>query len=167
GEVDRPDARGLALHAAHALELVERRDARLVGHEILAGAHRLDREVGALVEHGRAGEETDRRIVEQRAPVGDARHVREALDESLERLRIAVGPVADAFAAGVQQALDLVVDVAMVEADRREAKRWVACPRHSGAPAARAIVSAIAPACSSASALSRASTMTRMTGSVP
>jgi hypothetical protein len=73
--------------AAHALELVERRDARLVRHEVLAGAHRLDREVGALVEHGRAGDEADRRVVEQRAPVGDARHVREALDESLERLR--------------------------------------------------------------------------------
>ena len=46
---DRVDAPGLRLHATHLGELLERGDARLVGHVVLAVLHHADAERRALV----------------------------------------------------------------------------------------------------------------------
>ena len=54
---DRVDAPGLGLDAAHLGQLLERRHARLVGHEVLAVAHDLDAERRALVRDRRAHDE--------------------------------------------------------------------------------------------------------------
>ncbi len=43
GEIDREDPPGLRLHPSDGIELFEGREPRLVDHEILAVAHRLDR----------------------------------------------------------------------------------------------------------------------------
>ncbi len=92
GEVDGVDPARLALDGTHAIELLERRHARLVGHEILAGPHRLDRMRGAIARDRGTGDQLDRRVVQQPRPIRDARNVREPLDEAFERLRRALRP---------------------------------------------------------------------------
>ena len=64
GEVHRPDALRLLLHATHGIQLLERGDARLVGHEVLAGAHRLDRVLRTIAGDRRAGDELHARVLE-------------------------------------------------------------------------------------------------------
>src|SRR6185312_6052254 len=67
GEADRIDALRLGLDGAHRLELVERGDAGLVGHEVLAVAHRLDAEGRALRRDAGADDELDRLVLKDAA----------------------------------------------------------------------------------------------------
>ena len=79
----------------------------------------------------RARDELDRGVGQQPLAIVDARDVRKPLDESLERLRRPPRPEPDALAAGVDQALHLVVDVAVVEPDRREPQGRQRASAHS------------------------------------
>ena len=59
-------------------------------------------------------------IFQQAAFVGDTRDVWIALDEAIQRLWFAVGPVADALAAVFKQPPGHFIHVAMIEPDRGE-----------------------------------------------
>ena len=61
---DRVDAAGLGLHAPHLGQLLERRDARLVGHVVLAVLHHADADRRALVRNRRAQHQLDGRVLE-------------------------------------------------------------------------------------------------------
>ena len=122
-EVDGPDAPGLRPDPLHLRELRERSDPRLVRHHVLAVAHRPHRDAGPFVRNRRGDDEVDVRILEQPLGVVGPREAGEALEEAAERLRIAIGPEPRARATEVEKPADLMVDVAMIEADRRESKR--------------------------------------------
>ena len=120
GIIDRPDASRLGDGPAECRELIGGGAAGLVRHHVLPVAHRLDRDRGA-VRGDRGGEDQlHRRILEQVLLVGDAGNVRVAPDETGEGLRLALGPVADAFAAERQETPRHFIDMAMIETDRRE-----------------------------------------------
>jgi hypothetical protein len=120
GIAHRPDPPGLGHDAPQLRELIERRAARLVAHHVLAAPHGLERDPRPLAGDARGDDQPHLRVVEQPPPVVHAPEVWETLGEALERLRLALGPVAGALAAQLDQASDLLVDVPVVEADRGE-----------------------------------------------
>ena len=119
GIADRIDAPGLALHLAHGGELLERGDAGLVDHDILAVSHRLDAEGRAFRGNAGADDELDGLIFEDAAPVLDSRNVRIFLLEPVEQKALRV--IADKLGAGGEQGIDLPEDVAVLDADDGEA----------------------------------------------
>ena len=111
---------GLGLHAAHLGQLLERGHARLVAHVVLAVAHGFDAERRAVERDAGADDQGDAAILQKATPIGDARRLRIALSESLGE--IVLGRMeAYEFGAGAQQAIDLAVDMGMVDADHGEA----------------------------------------------
>ena len=107
----------------HFRELLERRDTGLVRHHVLALPHGPHRDAGPLVRNRRGDDEVDFRIFEQALGLVDSREVGKALEEATERLRLAFGPEPRARTAEREKPADLMVDVAMIETDRRESKR--------------------------------------------
>ena len=101
-------------------ELVRGDHAGLVDHHVLAVAHRLDRDPGALARDAGGHDQLHLGVLEQRARVGDPPEIGKTLDEAFERHRVVPAVVADALGAEVQKPADLMVDVAMVEPDRGE-----------------------------------------------
>ena len=130
---------GLPRRRLHGAQLVEGRDARLVHHHVLAAAHRVDRERRPAVRHRGRADEVDRRVVEQRLRVVDGDEIRKALAEALQHAGIGGLAAIEAGAdrAGLDQAADEVIDVAVVEADRSEAHEVTSpCGRRSPGPTA-------------------------------
>src|ERR1700726_226931 len=82
GIVDRIDALRFRLHTAHFFELSQRGHARLVRHEILAGAHNLDAQGCSVSIYAGARHQGDIRIVEDASATIEA-----------DRLRIARGEI--------------------------------------------------------------------------
>ena len=78
---DRVDAARLRLHPPHLGQLLERRHAGLVDHEVLAVAHDLDAERRALVRDRGAGHELDRGVLEDLALAARELRLRKALGE--------------------------------------------------------------------------------------
>ncbi len=123
GVVDRPDAPGVGNRPPQLGKLLGGGASGLVAHHILAVAHRLDGDRGAVAVDRGGEDQLHAGIFQQAAFVGDARDVRIAPDEAVQRLWFAVGPVADALAAVFEQAAGHFIDVTMVEADRGELER--------------------------------------------
>src|SRR5262249_22254616 len=94
--------------------------AGLIDHHVLAVAHHLDSDVSPLT--GYAGRDDQRHlgVLEQTNAICDARNAGKALDEASQRLWLALGPPADAGAAELEQAADLLIDVTVLEADGGE-----------------------------------------------
>jgi hypothetical protein len=119
GKAHRINQSGLGLNLAHRGKLLKRRDARLVGHEILAVAHDVDAERGALARNGGADDQLDRLVVQNFSPVADALGMRIFFDKPVEQAAVRVKR--DKLAAGGQQAVDLPENVAVIDADDRKA----------------------------------------------
>ena len=134
-KADRPDSPGLGDRTFDRRKLLQRGDAGLVHHHVLAAPHRRDRKLGAIARPRRDDHEIDRGIIQQ--PRGfRRRHMREPLAEPGEHALVrGVRIVADTLGAFVEQVLRQVVDVAMIQPDSRE-------PRH-----ARSSCKAAAEAC--------------------
>lgn len=116
---DRVDAPGLRLHAPHLGELLERRDARLVGHVVLAVLHDPDADGRAIDGDRRTQDELDARVLQDLILVSRDLHLREPRLEGLHQVGfLRVQP--DKFASAAQHGADLAVDVGMVDADDRE-----------------------------------------------
>ena len=116
---DRIDALRLRLHAAHLCELLEGRHPRLVHHEVLAVAHDLEAERGPLVGDGSAHDELDLWIVQDLALAPGPLRPRVPLGERGRQVRL-LGEEGDQLPAAANHRVDLAVDVAVVQADRRE-----------------------------------------------
>jgi hypothetical protein len=99
GVVDRPDAPGVGDRSPQLGKLPGGGASGLVAHHILAVAHRLDGDCGPVAIDRSGKDQLHRGIFQQAAFVGDARYLRIAPDEAIQRLWFAVGPVADALAA--------------------------------------------------------------------
>ena len=122
-EVDGPDPSGLRLDPFHLPELLRRGDPGLVHHHVLPPAHGPGGDAGPLVGYRRRDDEVDAGVVEQAAGVLEPGQVGETLEEAAQWRRLTVGPEARALAAEREEAADLMVDVAMIEPNRRESKR--------------------------------------------
>ena len=122
-EIDRPDAPRLRLHPSHFRELRPRNDAGLVHHHVLSVPHRLHGDVRTPVGHFRRNDEIDARVLEEAARIVDPLELRKTIEEAAERPRLALGPEARTLAAEAEQTADLMVDVAMIEAERGEPER--------------------------------------------
>ena len=116
---DRVDAAGLRLHAAHLGQLLERRDARLVGHVVLAVLHHADADRRAVGRNRRAQHQLDARVLENL--VLAARHLDagEPLLKILHQVRL-FGVDPHQLAAAALHGADLAVDVIVVDADDGE-----------------------------------------------
>jgi hypothetical protein len=119
-EEDRPDAAGLALHRAQLLELLERHGSRLVDQQVLAVPHRLDRQLRAAVRHGGAGHQGNRGVFQDRARVGGAAGLREALLEQGREVVPRAVPCCE-LGARSQQRRHLSQRVDVIETERGEA----------------------------------------------
>jgi hypothetical protein len=102
----------------HTFERVRRDHARLVEHDVLAVAHGLDCDAGAVARDRGAADDVDRRIAHQRIAVLGRRKVGKALAHASEHARVTgLRPVARAGQPGLEQAFNQMIDVAMVETD--------------------------------------------------
>src|SRR5260221_12774704 len=111
---DRVDALRLGLYAPHVRKLIERRDAGLVGHEVLSVSHHANAERCTLHRNAGGQNELDRGILENLALVLRNLHVRISFGErgaKVGLLRVGGYDVATALLARV----DLAVDVAVVD----------------------------------------------------
>ena len=122
-EIDRPDAPGLPLQVHDVGELGRGDHGRLVDHDVLAVTHRLERDLGPLRGDRGGHDQLDLGILEQRAHVAHAREIGKAPHEAVERHRRVARVVALALGAELQEPADLMVDVAVIEADRGELER--------------------------------------------
>ena len=121
-EADREDAARLLHDAPHLVERDARDYARLVNQDILAVAHRLDRNRCAVARDCGAHDRVDCGIAHQRVAILNRGNVGEAFAHAFEHARIArLRPVARAGRARLEQPFGEVVDVAMIETDRGEA----------------------------------------------
>ena len=96
---------------------------RLVDHDVLAVTHRLERDLGPLRWDRGGHDQLDLGVLEQRAHVLHAGEIRKAPHEAVQRHRRVARVVALALGAAVQEPADLMVDVAVVEANRGEFQR--------------------------------------------
>ncbi len=113
---DRVDALRLSLHTAHLGELLERRDARLVGHVVLAVLHDADAEGRAIDRNRRAQDELNARILQDLVLAPRELRLREPRLKVLRQVGFRrIQP--DEFASAAQDGADLAVDVAVVDAD--------------------------------------------------
>ena len=120
GEINRENPAGFLLHFAHGLQLPEGGQAGLVDHEILAVAHRLDRQIGPLVGDGRTGDQMDALVYQQLRPFLYTRNMRKFFHEALQRHGFVTRPEADTFRPDVEQARHLIIDVAVIKPDGGE-----------------------------------------------
>ncbi len=116
----RVDALRLRLHLPGLGQLLEGGHARLVGHEVLAVLHHPHPERAALVRDGCARHELDLRVLEDLALVGRTLGLGEALRERGREV-VLLGEERGELAPAALHRLDLRVDVAVVQADGREA----------------------------------------------
>ena len=119
GVADRIDPPGLGLDPAHLGQLLQRGHARLVAHIVLAVAHHLDAERRAVGGDAGREDQCDGLVLEQSRPLGHARRLRIFRRESLGQI-VLDGMKADQLGAGAQQAIDLAIDVGVIDADRGE-----------------------------------------------
>ena len=116
---NRIDALRLRLDASHFGQLLERRDARLVRHVVLAGAHHTDAERRPLVRHDRRHHEVDRGVVENGVLVGHLFRVRIVLREVRGELRL-FRMEGHELAAAADHRVHLSIDVRVVHPDHGE-----------------------------------------------
>ena len=83
---DRVDALRLRLHATNLRQLLERRDARLVGHVVLAVLHHADAERRALVGNAGAQDELNGFVVEDLALAARELRLRIPLGEGCQQI---------------------------------------------------------------------------------
>ncbi len=119
GVTNRIDPPGLRLHGPQFGELRQRGHPRLVAHHVLAVPHRGNRYLGALIQDGRRRHQRNRLVLEYGPPVSHPLGLRILLRERhgevvlwrIEGHELRPLP---------QQAIDLPVDMAVVEADGGE-----------------------------------------------
>ena len=116
---DRIDTLGLGLDATHLGQLLERRDARLVDHVVLAVLHHANAERRAFVGNGRAQDQLDRLVLEDLGLTAGDLGLRKRLDERSREVRL-LGVHRDELAAAANDGLDLTIDMAVVDADDAE-----------------------------------------------
>ncbi len=131
---DRIDALRLGLDPTHLGQLLERRDARLVDHVVLAVLHHAHAERRALVGNGRAQDQLHRLVLEDLGLAAGDLDLRKRLDERSGEVRL-LGVHRDEFAAAADHGLDLTVDVAVVDADDAELDLRRRLPRERRAKA--------------------------------
>ena len=120
-EADREDAPGLAHGGLDRRELLERGHAGLVRHHVLAAAHRIDGNRGALARNGGGHDDLDGRIVEQSLLVGDFRQVGKALAKTRQHMGVGrLRTVTRTFHAGFEQVSRQIVRMPVFEADDGE-----------------------------------------------
>ncbi len=120
GEIHGPDALGLCHRLAQAVELFECGATGLVGHDILAGFHGGNREIGALGGNIGDHDEIDGAVSQQRLFRCCARHIREALDEAFHDIGLAFRPPAGKFGASIQQVLGHAENVPVLNPESDE-----------------------------------------------
>ncbi len=113
---DRVDAPRLGLDLSNLGQLLERRNARLVDHEVLAVFHDADAERRPLVRDGGADHELNRLVLENLGLAASDLRLRKTLDERRAQIRF-FRKHRDELAAAANDRFGLPVDVAMVEAD--------------------------------------------------
>lgn len=120
GEIDGPDALGLRHGLAKTIQLFEGGATGLVGHDVLAGFHGGNREIGTLGRNISDDNEIDAAICQQRLFRCCARHIREALDEAFHDIGLAFCPPAGKFRAGIQQVLGHAENMPMLNTQSDE-----------------------------------------------
>ena len=117
---DRVDAARLRLDAAHLGQLIERRNAGFVGHEILAVPHHLDAQRRPLVRDRSAEDQLDRVVLEDLLPAAREFYSGVTLDES--RGQVGFRSVKGSqLAAASRHRVDLSIDVVVIHADNCKA----------------------------------------------
>ena len=113
------DAAGLGLHVPERAQFVERDHARLVGHHVLAMPHGGSGNFGAVAGDGRSQYQRDGRVLENFAAVGDPLRLGVLVAEGFRQI-VFHGVEGDELGPLAQQAIDLAVDVTVVDADGGE-----------------------------------------------
>ena len=114
------------------IKLLEDCDARFVREDILAPPHRRDAERRAIARHRGSNDRIDPRVVEQ-ALACCLGNLREPLAEAFTYQRVrGVGTEPRTFAAGVDQSLRKIVDVAMIDPDDGETHGGLQIRLHDG-----------------------------------
>ena len=135
---NREDPTSVADRALDGFQLRECGHARLIGQNVLALPHRIDRQGGTIPRHGRNDDEIDAGVVQQRILAGGG-NGGEALAKSLQNARVrGFRPIAGTDLPGIQQPLSEVVDVPMIEPYGREACQRIPPFIRSGCPTFRA-----------------------------
>src|SRR5260221_2756335 len=116
---DRVDALRLGLYAPHVRKLIERRDAGLVGHEVLSVLHHANAERCTLHRNAGGPDELDRGILQNLALVLRNLHVRISFGERSAELGL-LREKGDELAAALRGRVDLAVDVAVIDPDHGE-----------------------------------------------
>src|SRR5258708_25200117 len=129
---DRVDALRLGLYAPHVRKLIERRDAGLVGHEVLSVLHHANAERCTLHRNAGGQDELDRGILENLALVLRNLHVRISFGERSAELRL-LRQKRDELSDAHRRRVDLSVDVAVIDPDHGEPERR-ACATKPGCP---------------------------------
>ena len=112
-----------------ARKLIERRDARLVDHHVLAMRHGVDRDSRPDRAEWPRRRSVDVRILEKTPRIVHLCELGKAFLETCENPRVARrGIVAGANRAGCQKTFHHMVDMAMIEADDGEAHYFAAPP---------------------------------------
>src|SRR5262249_42970730 len=120
---DRINAAGFGLDTPPLSELLQRRDAPVVGHEILSLFHYLDTQRGAVTWYGGADYELDRRVLEDFSLAASEPCLWEPLGESSSKVGF-FGVERDKFTSAANHGFDLAVDVRVVDADSSKSDSW-------------------------------------------
>ena len=124
----RENAAGLGLYVAQGAQFVEADHARLVAHHVLAVAHGSGRNLGAVAGDGGGEDQLDRGVLEDRGAVGHPLRLRISGAERLGGQVVLDGMESHKVRPPLaQQAIDLPVDVAVVEADGGEMQGVMGC----------------------------------------
>ena len=121
---DRVDPSGRSLHATNVCELLQRDDAGLVHHIILAMLHHADAERGALVRNDRREHKLDRGVLQDLTLIADLLRLRIPARELRAQVGLD-GMEGDQLTTTPDGGVHLTVDVAVIHADDGEAEPWL------------------------------------------